>query len=70
VRAVVQRNPQLIGLVSGTVLGALSPATKREQEWVGKAREELWKKVEDVGFGADGVRNLSEDKACAADDRP
>lgn len=71
-RAAVERNPLLIGLVglvSGAVLAALLPATKREREWVGETREELWKKAEEVGHeAADGVRNLAEHKACAADD--
>jgi len=70
-RAAFERNPLLIGLVglvSGAVLAALLPATKRERKWVGETREELWKRAEEVGHeAADGVRNLAEHKARAAD---
>jgi Protein of unknown function (DUF3618) len=69
-RAAFERYPLLIGLVglaSGAALAALLPATRRERDWVGETREELWKKAEEVGREAiDGVRNLAEHKARAA----
>ena len=70
-RATFERHPLLIGLVglgSGAALAALLPATKRERDWVGETREELWEKAEKVGHEvADGVRNLAEHRARATD---
>ncbi len=66
----LERYPLLVGLagiVTGAVAAALLPPTKREQEWVDKARGELWKKAEDIGHDAAGrVRNLAECPAQAA----
>jgi hypothetical protein len=71
VRSVFERNPLLIGLVgviSGAALALLLPATKREQEWVGKTREELWNKAEEIGHeAAERVRDLADRKGQAAD---
>jgi hypothetical protein len=71
-RGTFERNPLLIGLVglvSGAAIAALLPATKREREWVDKAREGLWNKAEELGHEAAGrVRDLAEHKAGAADD--
>jgi hypothetical protein len=71
VRSAFERNPLLIGLVgviSGAALALLLPATKREQEWVGKTREELWNKAEEIGHeAAERVRNLADRKGEAAD---
>jgi len=71
VRSTFDRNPLLIGLVgaiSGAALALLLPATKREQEWVGKTREELWNKAEAIGHeAADRVRNLADRKDQAVD---
>ncbi len=63
-RSVFERNPLLIGVVgvmSGAALALLLPATKREQEWLGKTREELWNKAEEIGHeAADRVRDLAD----------
>ncbi len=66
-RASVEQHPLLIGLaglISGAALAALLPSTRREQDWVGEARGELWKKAEEIGHeAADRVRSLAEQKA-------
>ena len=65
-RSVFERNPLLIALVgaiSGAALALLLPATNREQEWVGKTREELWNKAEKIGHeAAERVRDLADRK--------
>jgi len=70
-RSVFERNPLLIGLVgaiSGAALALLLPATKREQEWLGKTREELWNKAEEIGHqAAERVRDLADRNGRAAD---
>jgi hypothetical protein len=70
-RSAFERNPLLIGLVgaiSGAALALLLPATAREQEWLGKTREELWNKAEEIGHeAADRVRDLADRKGQAAD---
>jgi hypothetical protein len=70
-RATFERHPLLIGLVgvgAGAALAGLLPATKRERDWVGETREELWGKAEKVGHDvADGVRSLAEHRARATD---
>jgi hypothetical protein len=39
----------------------LLPPTRREQEFVAEAREDLWEKAEELGHRAsDGVRSLAE----------
>jgi hypothetical protein len=71
VRRTFERNPLLIGLaglVSGAAIAALLPAARREREWVGKTRDELWKKAEEIAHqAADRVRTLAEPKADATD---
>jgi Protein of unknown function (DUF3618) len=71
VRSAFERNPLLIGLVgaiSGAALALLLPATRREQEWLGKTREELWNKAEEIGHqAAERVRDLADRKGQAAD---
>jgi hypothetical protein len=71
VRSAFERNPLLIGLVgaiSGAALALLLPATNREQEWLGKTREELWNKAEEIGHqAAERVRDLADRKGQAAD---
>jgi hypothetical protein len=70
-RSAFERNPLLIGLVgaiSGAALALLLPATKREQEWLGKTREELWNKADEIGHqAAERVRDLADRKGQAAD---
>jgi hypothetical protein len=72
VRSVFEENPLLVGLIgaiSGAALAMLLPATHREQEVLGKTREELWNKAEEIGHeAADRVRELADHKAEAADD--
>jgi hypothetical protein len=64
------RYPLLLGLggvVFGAGLAALLPPSRREREWVDKAREELWRAVEEIGHdAADHIRNL----AGPSEDRP
>jgi hypothetical protein len=70
-RPSVERHPLLVGLaglICGAAIAALLPSSKRERDWVGAAREEVWKKAEQIGHeAADRVRNLAEQKAGAAD---
>jgi hypothetical protein len=71
VRSTFERNPLLIGVagvVAGAALALLLPATKREQEWLGKTREELWNKAEEIGHEtAERVRDFAARKDQAAD---
>jgi hypothetical protein len=70
-RAAVGQRPFLVGLaglICGAAIAALLPSTKRERDWAGEARGELWKKAEDIGHEAgDRVRNLADEKAGLGD---
>jgi hypothetical protein len=63
----VGRNPFLVGavaLAAGALASALLPASRREREIVGEAREDLWEKAEELGHrAAEGVRSLTENPA-------
>ena len=51
----------LAGLLCGAAVAALLPSTRREREWVGEARGEVWKKAEEIGQeAADRVRSLAD----------
>ena len=69
----IERNPLLlgaVGLAAGAVVSMLLPTTRREQEIVGEAREDLWEKAEQFGHrAAEGVRSLAEGSPPAASDR-
>lgn len=60
----IERHPLLLGafgLAAGAVVSLLLPTTRREQEIVGEAREDLWEKAEQFGHrAAEGVRSLAE----------
>lgn len=60
----VERHPLVLGaagLAAGAVVSLLLPTTRREQEIVGEARQDLWEKAEQFGHrAADGVRSLGE----------
>jgi hypothetical protein len=60
----LEDNPLLLGLAGlavGAALSMLLPPTRREQEFVAEAREDLWEKAEELGHRAsDGVRSLAE----------
>ncbi len=60
----IGRHPLLLGaagLAAGAVVSLLLPTTRREQEIVGEAREDLWEKAEQFGHrAAEGVRSLAE----------
>jgi hypothetical protein len=60
----LERNPLMLGvagLAAGAVIAMLLPATRREQEIVAQAREDLWEKAEEIGHrAADGVRAMAE----------
>ena len=63
-RVAVEQRPFLVGLAGllcGAAVAALLPATRREREWVGEARGEVWKKAEEIGQeAADRVRSLAD----------
>ena len=65
-RSTFEQNPLLIGLIgaiSGAALAMLLPATHREQELLGKTREELWNKAEEIGHqAAERVHDLADRK--------
>ncbi|MGH7028874.1 MAG: DUF3618 domain-containing protein [Stellaceae bacterium] len=69
----IERNPLLLGalgLAAGAVVSMLLPTTRREQEIVGEAREDLWEKAEQFGHrAAEGVRSLAEGSSPTASDR-
>ncbi|HEY3911982.1 MAG TPA: DUF3618 domain-containing protein [Stellaceae bacterium] len=58
------RHPLLlgaVGLAAGAAISALLPTSRREQEIVGEAREDLWEKAEEFGHrAAEGVRSLAD----------
>jgi len=60
----LEANPLLLGvagLAAGAVISMLLPPTRREQEIVAQAREDLWQKAEELGHrAADGVRAMAE----------
>jgi len=62
-RVAVEQRPFLVGLaglICGAAVAALLPSTRREREWVGEARGEVWKKAEEIGqAAADRVSNLA-----------
>ncbi len=66
----IERNPLLFGLAGiacGAVLAAILPASRREQELVADAREDLWEKAEELGHrAADTVRAMAPDPTEAA----
>lgn len=48
----LQRNPLLVGLAglaAGAAVAVLVPSPRREQEFVGQVREDLWEQAEDLG---------------------
>lgn len=63
-RVAVEQRPFLVGfagLLCGAAVAALIPSTRREREWVGEARGEVWKKAEEMGQEtADRVRSLAD----------
>ena len=60
----IERDPWAIGvagLVAGALVAALLPATTFEQEAIGEAREELWRKAAQFGHdAAERVRELAD----------
>jgi hypothetical protein len=70
-RVKVEQHPLLIGLaglVCGAAIAALLPSSKREQDWLGATRGELWEKAQQIGHeAADRVRSLAEQNAGALD---
>jgi hypothetical protein len=60
----LEANPLLLGVVglaAGAVISMLLPPTRREQEIVAQAREDLWEKAEELGHrAADGIRAMAE----------
>ncbi|HEV2100723.1 MAG TPA: DUF3618 domain-containing protein [Stellaceae bacterium] len=58
-----KRNPLLFGLagiVCGAVIAMLAPSSRREQELVAGAREDLWKTAEELGRrAADSIRAMA-----------
>jgi hypothetical protein len=63
-RVAVEQRPFLValaGLLCGAAVAAFLPSTRREREWVGEARGEVWKKAEEIGQeAADRVRSLAD----------
>jgi Protein of unknown function (DUF3618) len=63
-RVAVEQRPFLValaGLLCGAAVAAFLPSTRREREWVGEARGEVWKKAEEIGQeAADRVRSLGD----------
>jgi hypothetical protein len=63
----LQRDPWLIGvagLVAGVLAAAMLPPTKVEQEYLGEARDRLWKKATELGHeAAESVRELADSTA-------
>ncbi len=56
----------LFGLAVGAAVAALLPATRREQQLVARAREDLWRQAESLGHRAAArVRNLGEGSGAA-----
>jgi hypothetical protein len=59
----VKRNPLLLGLAGiacGAVIAMLLPSSRREQQLVARARDDLWKNAEDLGHcAADKVRAMA-----------
>jgi hypothetical protein len=57
-----EHNPLLFGLagiVCGALIAMLAPSSRREQELVASAREDLWKKAEELGHrAADSIRAM------------
>src|SRR5277367_317175 len=58
-----KHNPLLLGLAGiacGAVIAMLLPRSRREQQLVARARDDLWKKAEDLGHSAaDGIRAMA-----------
>ncbi|MBV8334610.1 MAG: DUF3618 domain-containing protein, partial [Alphaproteobacteria bacterium] len=49
-RVAIEQRPFLVGLaglICGAAVAALLPSTRREREWVGEARGEVWKRAEE-----------------------
>jgi len=63
-RVAVGQRPFLVGLAGllcGAAVAAFLPSTRREREWVGEARGEVWKRAEEIGQeAADRVRGLAD----------
>jgi Protein of unknown function (DUF3618) len=63
-RVAVEQRPFLVGLAGllcGAAVAAFLPSTRREREWVGEARGEVWKRAEEIGQeAADRVRSLGD----------
>ena len=63
-RMATEQRPFLVGLaglICGAAVAALLPSTRREREWVGEARGEVWKRAEEIGQeAADRVRSLAD----------
>ncbi len=66
----IERNPLLLGaagLAAGAITAILLPPSRREQEIVAEAREDLWEKAEELGHrAAGGVRALAESSTSSA----
>jgi hypothetical protein len=69
----IMRNPLatgLFGFAAGLALARLLPATRREQQLIARAREDLWRQAEALGHRtAARVRNFGERSSAAAADR-
>jgi Protein of unknown function (DUF3618) len=66
----VDSNPLLfgvLGLAAGAALAALLPASRREQQLIAQAREDLWQKAETLGHQtAAQIRNFNRCSTAAA----